>query len=48
MMLWDIERGTCLRTFDGDRGLACIEFKVRVFRFGCHDVKRARSQLVGR
>ena len=30
MMLWDIERGTCLRTFDGDRGLACIEFKVRV------------------
>jgi len=29
MMLWDIERGTCLRTFDGhDRGLACIEFKV--------------------
>ena len=32
MMLWDIERGTCLRTFDGhDRGLACIEFKVFVF-----------------
>lgn len=31
MMLWDIERGTCLRTFDGhDRGLACIEFKVRL------------------
>jgi WD40 repeat protein len=29
MMLWDIESGTCLRTFDGhDRGLACIEFKV--------------------
>jgi WD40 repeat protein len=35
MKLWDIERGTCLRTFDGDRGLACIEFKVRV-RFGCN------------
>jgi WD40 repeat protein len=32
MMLWDIERGTCLRTFDGhDRGLACIEFKVLLF-----------------
>jgi F-box and WD-40 domain protein 1/11 len=32
MMLWDIERGICLRTFDGhDRGLACIEFKVRPF-----------------
>ena len=29
MMLWDIESGTCLRTFDGsDRGLAGIEFKV--------------------
>ena len=31
MMLWDIESGTCLRTFDGDRGLACIEFKVSFF-----------------
>lgn len=36
MMLWDIERGTCLRTFDGDRGLACIEFKVRVVCCSCN------------
>lgn len=29
MILWDIESGERLRTFDGhDRGLACIEFKV--------------------
>jgi WD40 repeat protein len=40
MKLWDIERGTCLRTFDGDRGLACIEFKVRV-RFCCKLRERA-------
>lgn len=30
MMLWDIVRGERLRVFEGhDRGLACIEFKVR-------------------
>lgn len=30
MILWDIESGERLRTFEGhDRGLACIEFKVR-------------------
>lgn len=29
MILWDIESGERLRTFEGhDRGLACIEFKV--------------------
>lgn len=29
MILWDIETGKRLRTFEGhDRGLACIEFKV--------------------
>jgi F-box and WD-40 domain protein 1/11 len=32
MMLWDIASRTRIRTFEGhDRGLACIEFKVRVF-----------------
>lgn len=31
MMLWDIQSGERLRTFEGhDRGLACIEFKVRI------------------
>lgn len=30
MILWDIESGERLRTFEGhDRGLACIEFKVQ-------------------
>lgn len=30
MMMWDIKTGKNLRTFEGhDRGLACIEFKVR-------------------
>ena len=30
MMLWDVERGERMRVFEGhDRGLACIEFKVR-------------------
>jgi F-box and WD-40 domain protein 1/11 len=30
MILWDIETGERLKTFDGhDRGLACIDFKVR-------------------
>ena len=34
MILWDIESGKRLRTFEGhDRGLACIEFKVS---FLCH------------
>jgi len=29
MILWDIDSGERLRTFEGhDRGLACIEFKV--------------------
>ena len=32
MILWDIASGERLRTFEGhDRGLACIEFKVRPF-----------------
>jgi len=32
MILWDIESGERLRTFEGhDRGLACIEFKVNIF-----------------
>lgn len=31
MILWDVASGERLRTFEGhDRGLACIEFKVRV------------------
>ncbi|KAH9011688.1 WD40-repeat-containing domain protein, partial [Lactarius hengduanensis] len=35
---WDIERGTCLRTFDGhDRGLACIEFKDNYIVSGSSD-----------
>ena len=30
MILWDVASGERLRTFEGhDRGLACIEFKVR-------------------
>ena len=30
MMLWDMASGERIRTFDAhDRGLACIEFKVR-------------------
>lgn len=30
MMLWDIATSTRIKTFEGhDRGLACIEFKVR-------------------
>jgi hypothetical protein len=30
MILWDIASGERLKTFEGhDRGLACIEFKVR-------------------
>lgn len=30
LILWDIESGERLRTFEGhNRGLACIEFKVR-------------------
>lgn len=30
MILWDIDTGKRMRTFEGhDRGLACIEFKVR-------------------
>lgn len=30
MILWDVYSGERLRTFEGhDRGLACIEFKVR-------------------
>jgi len=30
MMMWDIATGERLKTFEGhDRGLACIEFKVR-------------------
>ena len=30
MILWDVTRGERLRTFEGhERGLACIEFKVR-------------------
>lgn len=30
MMLWDIQAGERVRTFEGhDRGLACIDFKVR-------------------
>lgn len=33
MMLWDIATSRRIRTFDGhDRGLACIEFKVRSHR----------------
>jgi len=36
MILWDIESGVRLRTFEGhDRGLACIEFKVRIRLFFC-------------
>ena len=32
MILWDIASGERLRTFEGhDRGLACIEFKVKIF-----------------
>ena len=31
MILWDVASGERLRTFEGhDRGLACIEFKVRL------------------
>lgn len=31
MILWDIASGERVRTFEGhDRGLACIEFKVRL------------------
>ena len=30
MILWDIASGERLKTFEGhDRGLACIEFKVK-------------------
>ena len=30
MILWDVLKGERIRTFEGhDRGLACIEFKVR-------------------
>jgi len=32
MILWDIESGERLRTFDcHDRGLACIDFKVILY-----------------
>jgi F-box and WD-40 domain protein 1/11 len=32
MILWDVKSGERLRTFEGhDRGLACIEYKVRLF-----------------
>jgi len=35
MILWDIESGERLRTFDcHDRGLACIDFKV-IFVSAC-------------
>jgi len=31
MMLWDVETGNCIRVFEGhEKGLACIEFKVRL------------------
>ena len=31
MILWDVVSGQRMRTLEGhDRGLACIEFKVRV------------------
>ncbi|CAE6377813.1 unnamed protein product [Rhizoctonia solani] len=33
MILWDIENGSRVRTFAGhDKGLACVEFKVCIFR----------------
>lgn len=36
MILWDIENGERLRTFEGhDRGLACIEFKVYLSHTQC-------------
>lgn len=32
MILWDVQSGERLMTFDGhEKGLACIEFKVRFF-----------------
>lgn len=31
MMLWDVQSGECIRVFEGhEKGLACIEFKVRI------------------
>jgi WD40 repeat protein len=50
MMLWDIDRGTCLRTFDGhDRGLACIEFKVLFFllRMSAHALTYSLLAVTG-
>ena len=36
MILWDIETGSRIRTFEGhDRGLACIDFKVREHFLNC-------------
>jgi F-box and WD-40 domain protein 1/11 len=40
MILWDIESGERLRTFEGhDRGLACIEFKDDLIVSGSNDCK---------
>jgi len=40
MILWDIESGERLKTFDGhDRGLACIEFKNDIIVSGSNDCK---------
>ena len=40
MILWDIDSGERLRTFEGhDRGLACIEFKDDLIVSGSNDCK---------
>jgi F-box and WD-40 domain protein 1/11 len=42
MILWDMKSGERLRTFDAhDRGLACIEFKVR----SCHVIVGLQSDV---
>jgi hypothetical protein len=51
MILWDIDTGERVRTFEGhDRGLACIEFKVREFSsysFGQLNVQLGRFNCIG-
>lgn len=45
MMLWDITAGTRLHTFEGtDRGLACIDFKVR--RYTLSRYKAVKNKLI--
>lgn len=46
MMLWDVETGDCVRVFEGhEKGLACIEFKVRILPLAGRNLRSPDSIL---